>query len=67
MVHGHGARAQQLAQATRGVDPAELVVVPIDVGKHAAMALVPPIEASGGRDGWWVGEVVVDLAGDVAL
>ena len=23
--------------------------------------------ASGRRDGWWVGEVVVDLAGDVAL
>jgi transposase len=40
MVHVHGAQAQQLAQATRGVDPAELVVVPIDVGKHAAMALV---------------------------
>jgi hypothetical protein len=29
--------------------------------------LMPPIEASGGRDGWWIGEVVVDLAGDVAL
>ena len=27
-----------LVQATRGVDPAELVAV--DVGKHAAMALV---------------------------
>jgi transposase len=40
MVHVHGAQAQQLAQATRGIDPAELVVVPIDVGKHAAMALV---------------------------
>ena len=40
MVHVHGAQAQQLAQATRGVDPVELVVVPIDVGKHAAMALV---------------------------
>jgi hypothetical protein len=40
MVHVHGAQAQQLAQATRGVDPAELVAVPIDVGKHAAMALV---------------------------
>jgi len=40
MVHVHGAQAQQLAQATRGVDPAELVAVPIDVGKRAAMALV---------------------------
>jgi Transposase len=40
MVHVHGAQAQQLAQATRGVDPAELVAVPVDVGKHAAMALV---------------------------
>jgi transposase len=40
MVHVHGAQAQQLAQGTRGVDPAELVAVPVDVGKHAAMALV---------------------------
>jgi transposase len=40
MVHVHGAQAQQLAQATRGVDPAQLVVVPVDVGKRAAMALV---------------------------
>jgi hypothetical protein len=40
MVHVHGAQAQQLAQAARGVDPAELVAVPVDVGKHAAMALV---------------------------
>jgi hypothetical protein len=40
MVHVHGAQAQQLAQATRGVDPDELVAVPVDVGKHAAMALV---------------------------
>ena len=40
MVHVHGAQAQQVAQATRGVDPAELVAVPVDVGKHAAMALV---------------------------
>jgi hypothetical protein len=40
MVHGHGAQAQQLVQATRGVDPAELVAVPVDVGKRAAMALV---------------------------
>jgi transposase len=40
MVHVHGAQAQQLAQATRGVDPAELVAVAVDVGKHAAMALV---------------------------
>ena len=43
MVQVHGAQAQQLAQAARGVDPAELVVVPIDVGKHAAMALVSPV------------------------
>jgi hypothetical protein len=40
MVHVHGAQAQQLAELTRGVDPVELVAVPIDVGKHAAMALV---------------------------
>jgi transposase len=40
MVHVHGAQAQQLAQATRGVDPAELVAIPVDVGKRAAMALV---------------------------
>jgi transposase len=40
MVHVHGAQAQQLARSTRGVDPAELVAVPIDVGKHAATALV---------------------------
>ena len=40
MVHVHGAQAQQLAESTRGRDPAELVAVPIDVGKHAAMALV---------------------------
>ena len=40
MVHVHAAQAQQLAQATRGVDPAEVVAVPVDVGKHAAMALV---------------------------
>ena len=40
MVHVHGAQAQQLAQATPGVDPAELVAVPVDVAKHAAMALV---------------------------
>ena len=40
MAHVHGAQAQQLAQATRGVDPAELVAVPVDVGKRAAMALV---------------------------
>jgi hypothetical protein len=32
MVHVRGAQAQQLAQATRGVDPAELVAVAIDVG-----------------------------------
>ena len=40
MVHVHGAQAQQLVQATHGVDPAELVAVPVDVGKRAAMALV---------------------------
>jgi transposase len=40
MVHVHGAQAQQLAQTTRGRDPAELVAVPVDVGKHTAMALV---------------------------
>ena len=40
MVHVHGAQAQQLAQATCGVDPAELVAVPIDIGKHAVMAFV---------------------------
>lgn len=40
MVHVDGAQAQQLAQPTRGVDPAELVAVPVDVGKRAAMALV---------------------------
>jgi transposase len=34
------AQADQLAQPTRGVDPAELVAVPADVGKGAAMALV---------------------------
>ena len=40
MVHVHGAQARQLAEPTRGVDPAELVAVPVDVGKHTAMALV---------------------------
>jgi hypothetical protein len=40
MVQVHGAQAQQLAQTTRGVDPAQLVAVPVDVGKHTAMALV---------------------------
>jgi hypothetical protein len=39
MVDVHGAQAQQFAEATRGVDPAELVAVPVDVGKRAAMAL----------------------------
>ena len=40
MVHVHGAQAQQLAEPIRGLDPAELVAVPVDVGKHTAMALV---------------------------
>ena len=40
MVHVHGQQAQQLAAWTRGVDAAELIAVPIDVGKQAAMALV---------------------------
>jgi hypothetical protein len=40
MAHVHGAQAQQLAVPTRGVDPAELVAVPVDVAKHTAMALV---------------------------
>jgi hypothetical protein len=39
MVHVYGPAAQQFAEATSGVDPAELVAVPSDVGKHAAMAL----------------------------
>jgi hypothetical protein len=29
--------------------------------------LMPPISGKGRGDGCWVGEVVVDLAGDVAL
>jgi transposase len=40
MVHVHGAQAQQLAEPIGGLDPAELVAVPVDVGKRAAMALV---------------------------
>jgi hypothetical protein len=40
MVHIHGAQAQQLAEPIRGLDPAELVAVPVDVGKRAAVALV---------------------------
>jgi hypothetical protein len=39
-VHDHGGQAQRLAEWTRGADPTELVAVPIDVGKHTAMALV---------------------------
>jgi hypothetical protein len=39
MVHVHGVQAQQFAHATRGVDPAELVAVPIDIGKRPAVAL----------------------------
>jgi hypothetical protein len=40
MVYVHGTQAQQLAEPTRRVDLAELVVLPVDVAKHAAMALV---------------------------
>ena len=36
--YGSWRPSSAFAQATRGVDPAELVAV--DVGKHAAMALV---------------------------
>jgi transposase len=40
MVHVHGAQVQQLVAQTRGLPPGQLVAVPIDVGKHQAMALV---------------------------
>jgi transposase len=40
MVHVHGAKVQRLVAQTRGVPPQRLVAVPVDVGKHAAMALV---------------------------
>jgi hypothetical protein len=40
MVHVHGAQVQRLVEQTRGVPPQQLLVVPIDVGKHQAMALV---------------------------
>jgi transposase len=40
MVHVHGARVQRLAATTRGLPPEQLLAVPIDVGKHQAMALV---------------------------
>jgi transposase len=40
MVHVHGRRAQQLAVATRGLEPSGLIAVPIDVGKRHAVALV---------------------------
>jgi hypothetical protein len=40
MVHVHGAQVQRLAAPTRGLPPEQLLAVPIDVGKHQAMALV---------------------------
>jgi transposase len=40
MVHVHGAQVQRLVEQTRGIPPEQLLVVPIDVGKHQAMALV---------------------------
>jgi transposase len=40
MVHVHGAKVQQLVEQTRGIPPEQLLAVPIDVGKHQAMALV---------------------------
>ena len=40
MVHVHGAQAQRLVAQTRGILPDQLVAVPIDVGKHTAMALI---------------------------
>src|SRR5918993_1418035 len=48
MVHVHGAQAQQLAQATRGVDPAELVAVPVvRVGVEAAGHYHQPLVSTG--------------------
>ena len=40
MVHVHGVQVQRLVAQTRGVPLEQLLVVPIDVGKHQAMALV---------------------------
>lgn len=40
MVHVHGAQVQRLVAQTRGIPPEQLLVVPIDVGKQQAMALV---------------------------
>jgi transposase len=40
MVHVHGAQVQRLAAPVRGLAPEQLLAVPIDVGKAAAMALV---------------------------
>jgi transposase len=40
MVHVHGAQVQQLVAQTRGVPAEQLLAVPVDVGKAAAMALV---------------------------
>ena len=40
MVPVHGAQAQRLVAQTRGILPDQLVAVPIDVGKHTAMALI---------------------------
>lgn len=39
MVHVHGVRVQRLVEQTRGLPSEQLVAVPIDVGKYAAMAL----------------------------
>ena len=39
----------------------------LDFTRQRSQALMLLFWASGRRDGWWVGEVVVDLAGDVAL
>ena len=40
MAHVHGTQAQRLAPSARGADQRALIAVTIDVGKHAAMALV---------------------------
>jgi transposase len=40
MVHVHGVQVQRLVEGTRGVPLEQLLVVPIDVGKQQAMALV---------------------------
>ena len=39
MVHVHGVRVQRLVEQTRGLPVEQLVAVPIDVGKHTAVAL----------------------------